>query len=501
VYYNEILAYDTLHVDKGPVFRIPITIIKSEKLVKNSFTSEGIFRPGESKRFFFNPPAGSTFATLKFTLSNANETFSDGNSNIKFSVNTLQILLNNQKMSNSLTYTVKNQELEEKEGIVLKLVPKNLLEVNLSKFWAYSGTHQLKFEIRFRGIEVNNGSSGLTLRGQDGFSVVNFYSPLQKEEFTPVFTLNSVRRYLVPFERKLRALDSKRDNPIEGKNIYESIISYKLKVSKEDTFQLKPFVKGYLYESPFDSFLIMVFDENKKRLLFADVSDKSIKLEKGSFIIQVQLIYDNMEYLEKISKNLTLIVDNKLNPVQLRMYDDLVNMVNLYKQPLKKESLKFLNHRQEFSAVVDLNLNLEDYSSSILVGDVSLSNGKYSVPLFFEVASAGSEKPSEELPIDVSIQDKVKEVTLNALNGKSFKRAEKLEVVEDLLKQFPKDLTIQKKKLEILLTDLTTEDSISQVISLSNEMIANIPENDVMLFFSEKQPAHVASSKDYKLQK
>ena len=65
-HFAQVLAYDTLNKEAGPLFQIPITICKPEQVMSQGiFKANAVeFEPGTIHRQFFDVPANANFAQL-----------------------------------------------------------------------------------------------------------------------------------------------------------------------------------------------------------------------------------------------------------------------------------------------------------------------------------------------------------------------------------------------------------------------------------------------------
>lgn len=503
LYYNEIQAIDSKFPDKGPVFTIPITFLKPETLNDNKFVFEKVFSPGHIERLFFLPPSGCTFAKVKIRLGNSNTDPSKEANNVRFSMETMQLLDNEKKFTKDFHFALRNSKEEARDNIYFDVVGGKYLEVNLSSFWSSSGVLKVSLEIDFMGIMTNGSTGPISLRGMDAFKTLNFYAPLKQVEFNPTLTLSGYRRHLTPSgDRKIKSLLSKRDIIAEGKVSYEVIINYTLKITEEKSFTLKPFIKGHLYESPFESFLLMVFNEHKRRVFFSDVFSKSVKLsDKGTYTIQVELRHENQDLLDKLQKSLVFVVEGKLSkPITLSLYDDIYELYSGKKKTLPK----FIQPKQEISTVVDLLVNVEDgiTSSDLLIGDISFASGNYKVGLLFDVAASSSSKSSDDnATVDLTLEEKKKELLLGLVLQKNLKLEERTKVMNDLVSSYPKDVAVLKKQIEFLLPTLKETAAKDKIVAACDTIISVSDQKEIQLFLLEKVPPAVSNSTEYKQKK
>lgn len=145
---------------------------------------------------------------------------------------------------------------------------------------------------------------------------------LGREDIVPAIQVKTAQMVLKPSESKISPL-SARDALPNGRQIYQNLLTYNLNLSKnqEVSFAL-PLLTNVLYESEFDSQFWMCFDSNKKMVSCGDAysANNYTKLNKGDYVIRVQVRQEKKELLEKLNEA-TLTVSIKLTgPIALDVY-------------------------------------------------------------------------------------------------------------------------------------------------------------------------------------
>lgn len=177
-------AYDTTCIAKGPVFKIPITVIQPKEIVQPKFNvgfSNISFKPNTIKRHYFVVPRSATWAVLKLT---SNEDSG------RFMIHTMQCLprqhckaLEAVKTVGVTSKTETCFNFEVKEDMVLELV--------IAKYWANLGEVTLDYNIAFYGVKPDRPA--INMHSADGIQSVEVKT-LQGEEISPSITLkNSVQ--------------------------------------------------------------------------------------------------------------------------------------------------------------------------------------------------------------------------------------------------------------------------------------------------------------------
>ncbi|CAF1525506.1 unnamed protein product, partial [Rotaria magnacalcarata] len=98
---------------------------------------------------------------------------------------------------------------------------------------------------------------------------------------------------------------SKTDCLPEQRKVYQLILTFYFTLLKASEIQVKcPYLYELLYDNEYDAALWMCFDTNKQYLGAGDVmKDYSLKLEKGDFVIRIQIRHDKYDLLERFLKD------------------------------------------------------------------------------------------------------------------------------------------------------------------------------------------------------
>lgn len=179
-----ILAYDVNCIEKGPVFRIPITIIKPHEVndCKNVVKYKNVtFKPNTIVRHYYVVSNNATWAVLKLNSDDDNG---------RFVIHTLQTVpkqISKTFETNKTVSVSSNVDtkicFQVKGGVVLELV--------IAKYWASIGEVNLDYSLHFYGIKPTQPA--ITMHAADGIQQIDVQT-LQGEEVSPSVTLkNSVQ--------------------------------------------------------------------------------------------------------------------------------------------------------------------------------------------------------------------------------------------------------------------------------------------------------------------
>ncbi|PRP81954.1 hypothetical protein PROFUN_10526 [Planoprotostelium fungivorum] len=317
-YYTEVQGFDSDVPQAGPVFRIPITVIKPTAPPSDGeFKVEGNaeFTSGGLKRIFLQPPHGVSSADITIKRE-------DSDTSRMFVIHTQQVKRHVPYRDTEVQQFFRLQPTESKTFHVpiLQDIP---LEVCLGQFWNSLGKSKMSYTISYHGVNLEN-SGGFILNGNDSILRIDAQSTTRMEDISPSVKVSQLQRPVRPSESNISPLDSIRDVLPDNRNILQLVLTYKFKLEDkvEDLFCFLPSHSPLLYESPFESQLWFIYDTNKKFIGSGDSYSERYKfsLQKGDYIVRLQLRHDSKETLEK-HKNDILMIQHKISDTDLKGLD------------------------------------------------------------------------------------------------------------------------------------------------------------------------------------
>lgn len=324
VYRGCVKAYDTAAgALKGTIFEVPITVVQPF-IVDNSRyefqpAATVICKPNTIIRDFILVPHNATYAILEMMSADQNDKLGG-----KFLVHTMQVL--DQKFCKSMeTAKILPVSSENVTCHPFKCVGDNILEVCIAKYWTNFGEVPLQYKIKFHGFKSSNAHIMHSANGVHRIDV----TALLTEESQPSISLKNSVMVLKPIENKITALTS-RDVIPNQRQIFQNIVTYNLHLSKNQELALNaPLLSSILYESEFESQFWMVFDTNKMLVQSGDAYSNStfFKLEKGDYVIRLQVRHEKKDLLDKISEAIMLASFKLANSLNLDIYKSFNNAI------------------------------------------------------------------------------------------------------------------------------------------------------------------------------
>ncbi|XP_006647647.1 tripeptidyl-peptidase 2 [Oryza brachyantha] len=509
LHYYEVYGIDCKAPWRGPIFRVPITVIKPIALLGEppALTLSNLsFKSGHIERRFINVPIGASWVEVTMRTS----AFDTPR---RFFLDAVQIcpLKRPIKWEAVVTFSspsLKNFSFPVDGGLTL--------ELSIAQFWSSGiASHEptcVDFEIVFHGISIDQRVIGLD--GSEAPVRIVARSLLASERLVPVATLNKVKTPYRPVECNLCSLPTSRDRLPSGKQIIALTLTYKFKL--EDGAEIKPHVpllNNRIYDNKFESQFYRISDSNKCVYSSGDVYPDYVKLSKGEYTLQLYIRHDNVQLLEKM-KQLVIFIERKLEKkdcIQLSFYSEPDGPVvgngtfkssvlvpgepeAFYVGPPSGEKLpknvlpgSLLAGSITYGAVSSFNKKDDQtqhapasYCISYLIPPSKVDNDKE------KGVSAGRKSISERL------DEEVRDTKIKFLSGFNQEteddKSSWMELVASLKAEYPKYTPLLAKILECIVQK-ATDDKIShqkEIIAAADEVVDSIDKEDLAKSLSLK---------------
>jgi tripeptidyl-peptidase-2 len=324
VYKGSVKAYDTsASAEKGIIFEVPITVVQPHEvdLLRYEFAPSNVVlcKPNTIIRDFIVIPPNATYAVLEMISADSKDKVGG-----KFFVHTMQSI--EQKFCKYMeTVKVLPVNGESPTTHAFKCVGGNVVEVCIAKYWSNFGEVPLQYKVKFHGFKSNNAH---VMHSANGIHRIDV-TALLNEECQPTVSLKQSVMVLKPIESKISTL-SKRDIIPNQRQILQNVLTYNLHLSKSQELSIcAPLLSEILYESEFESQFWMLFDNNKMLLQSGDAYSNSafFKLDKGDYVIRLQVRHEKKDLLEKISEVVLQVSFKLANSIGMDIYKSFNNAV------------------------------------------------------------------------------------------------------------------------------------------------------------------------------
>ncbi|MDB4491434.1 S8 family serine peptidase [bacterium] len=311
VHAGEVLAYVDSSEGSGPVFRFPVTLIRSE-VSDRQWSRSGILEPGEIGRHFLSTE-GVTW--MDVTLTNRSE-------------NAQNVVLHCMQTLPQRRHPESGQRLRgvlqpnEVMKRTLPIAPGHTLEVALASFWSNESLMDYELKLAFHGLDSSSDTVHLSKAAPT--ARVEVRSLREREVLQPSAKLTHWQAWIQPKESQVEALIDER-LPVEGfRQRYEATVTYAVSLSKGASVVPRfPGLNARLYESDVQNQLYTITDGNGRRVDADDGWEPGmVTLKKGDYLIHYHWLNEDIPELEALTK-LPLTLEGRLSsPLGLQVYDD-----------------------------------------------------------------------------------------------------------------------------------------------------------------------------------
>uniref|UniRef100_A0ACD5ZLK2 Uncharacterized protein n=1 Tax=Avena sativa TaxID=4498 RepID=A0ACD5ZLK2_AVESA len=511
LHYYEVYGMDCRAPWRGPIFRVPITVIKPIALSGEPpvlSLSKLYFKSGHIERRFINVPIGASWAEVTMRTS----AFDTPR---RFFLDTVQMcpLKRPIKWEAVVTFSspsLKNFSFSVEGGLTL--------ELSIAQFWSSgNASHEptcVDFEIVFHGISVDQ--KVIVLDGSESPMRIVARSLLASERLVPVASLNKIRIPYRPVECNFCPLPTSRDRLPSGKQIIALTLTYKIKL--EEGAEIKPhlpLLNNRIYDNKFESQFYRISDSNKSVYSSGDVYPSYVKLPKGDYTLQLYIRHENVQFLEKL-KQLVLFIERKLEKkdfIQLSFYSEPDGPI--VGNATFKSSILVPGEPEAFYVGPPSTEKLPKSSppGSVLVGSitygvVSSFNKKeeqnqhapasYSILCVIPPSKVDDNKEKgvsvgTEKSVSERLNDEVRDTKIKFLSSlkkeKEDNKSAWTELVASLKSEYPKYTPLFAKILECVLQESTSDDKIShhkEVIVAADEVVDSIDKEELAKLLSLK---------------
>ena len=537
-HYAEVQGIDPQHPERGPLFRLPVTVLRvlptatvlrvpaaiqnklDSKLPTNvekdetldlvdGWMEEHIYdmAPGRIERRFITVPDGATWADLRFQMA----PHGNGGRARMFMVHALQAipgLTNRDGEKNNVVIL----EPEVPKVVSFPVQPGRTMELAIAQYWSSLGDCDLNYELTFHGLTPDQRE--VRLQPGDEAVQVEVSTPLQYEKLAPSAKLTTVRRLVKPTSAKITQLAEDRDGFGEDRRFHLLELAYPIE-QKSSGSVTPSFAKtgDLLYDSEYGGHVWAIFEKNGRRVATDDIWPDAVSLGKGSYILKLWLRHDNRSKLESL-KSSVMSLDRSLgSPVSLSVYSTLIDAMqggatfrSKWLEPGEKQRLFVANVSSAPSDTLAGDILL----GSITYGEEGTHDGAGQLPGGFPVSAVVStthaastaaggdstkssiESFDEPLAGDAAknpqarLGRKLRETRLEFLNSLSVDSDREAfdRLIEEALKKDENDLTVLVAKLRKLDDEKSRKERLAEVVEAADAVLAQLDAGEIALILA-----------------
>ena len=329
LHYEEVHGYDMRHQWRGPLFRVPVTVVVPQTMPAGcseiSFENSS-FTPGRIERHFVQTPEGASWAELTLTCEGAV-------TNPKvFMVRASQVApqKHHKEMEFRSTVTMDEHSVQKMK---FSVQDHTCLEIVVSQFWLSLGTCSVASKIVFHGISARGADGGVHVDGCVGHARIDVEARHRPEKLLPSANLTHLNVGLRPHKAHLEPEKDPRDALPDGRMTCKLLLEYKFSLS--DAAKVKPLLptNDSIYDSQLEGQLFMVADTHKRLYSWGDAYPEQVSLQKGSYVIMVCFRHDDVSVLGKF-KQQVLLLQHSIESVQVPVHRTLSDAL-LKRKPVK----------------------------------------------------------------------------------------------------------------------------------------------------------------------
>lgn len=462
---SEILGYDYDNQGKGPIIRIPVTVIKPIELKSHVQEYQMEFKSGGLERHFINVPNGSQYVDVTLTGGDKIDT------SRMYCLHLIQIVPH---VSNKETTMEKWIKLTkgQSQSLKFKVVPNTVLEVTVGQNWASLGASNVKLNVEFHGI---SNLSGEPIFLNERVTKLMLQSNLRQEDLNLKLVLNSLHQQISPTSHEIKVLQDSR-NRLFGRDIYEMILNYQFNLTEStDIITRVSSISDILYESKYESQLFMIFNSNKMMVHCGDAWPKKVKLGKDDYTLKIQIRHHKLKKLERL-KNLIVMMESTVKEIPLDIYSSMNNALSEKSKVSNLSMKKGENLTLFIKTVKRKNLPKQAKHGDLLVGTLKYSNNSLEDKVLLNVPIPKPKVPGTTPP-ELSFEEKLLEQEVAYLEKCSK---------ENFLKNIENSLKNHENHIPLLFTSIRFQESKEEKIKVLDKIIKLIDTNELALHYGMK---------------
>lgn len=298
VHYGEVRGTIAGEEWRGPIFRVPVTVVKptniksmmtalerhgsdvssQRDLVGSNYDLEFgkiDFTPGLEVRRFVAVPEGTTWAELRLTSVS-------GETQKHYMVRATSVLP--QTRYSDCEFRTSIQLPPHSEHVSTFAVTEGAtLELTLAQFWSSLGDSAVRVTLSFHGVKVDaanraagagggaggvgGSSSGALLLDGNAAAPLKFFAKasFRREKTKPSAKLDTLRLPLRPSETELIPLSEARDALPGGRTIHRLLLVYNTSLSEDGKIiPHVPLLNRFVYDSEIEAQMSFICDKNKQ---------------------------------------------------------------------------------------------------------------------------------------------------------------------------------------------------------------------------------------------
>ncbi|KAI8969157.1 hypothetical protein BDF20DRAFT_826714 [Mycotypha africana] len=523
-HYGEVLGYDTAAPERGPLFRVPVSVVKPTVCSQGFIQYTNVeYGPGDIIRRFIQVPEGATNCELVIRARTPNNEGAPA----RFMLHLTQLIpKQNQKKRHTFSFILGNGSYADPESDA-QIIKKRLsvrggfnLEVCLAQFWSGLGKHAVDLSLNFHGVQVagNLAQGEGVIHLEPQVTRLDISSPIRREDNINIsVSFNKLRRYIRPREAIITPMLPDRDTLPSTRLLYQLVLTYPVKIENSTNITARfPTVMYQLYEHFLAGVFGIIYDVNQKVIGYLDVFDHNIKIEqKGEYTVTLQLSVENESVLEKL-KDTILELDMDLKTTTFNTYQTKGDVYTKDSSNYSKVILERKDAKAFYIAAPTGKdaIPKEAKAGDALVGSLNffpkVEGGQYQalyiVPAPVQEASEGSSRKSEKTPTDDELSQKLKSQMFDLELSYLKKMSADSDAHKELLKRVESAHTDEIPFLEYKINAVwsasagkssvdclikpgqLTEEQCKEIVKIADTILAKFNDSELLEYYGRQKP-------------
>ncbi len=296
---GEVRGYDDRAPDRGPLFRVPVTVIRPTAVSAEDdyrWRETVAFTPGKLVRTFLAVPPGATWADVTLRAG-------DNEASRVYALQTTHLVPG---LAYQKTEEWTRLDPNEEEGYGVIVEGGRTLEVCLSQYWSSHGESTCEIEVRFHGLMPDCRT--VCVDGAEHATRVLVTAPFRNEDVKPSAELTKLRKRYRPVAFEAKPLDDDRDVLPEGRRIHQCVLTYEFELEDDATIDLKTSLatEDGVWDAHSSS-LWMLFDANRRLLRAGGGGDEDVKLDAGTYRVRFHFRHESAKRVEALKQTALLL--------------------------------------------------------------------------------------------------------------------------------------------------------------------------------------------------
>ena len=304
-HYGEVRMLSTDAPARGPLARVPVTVVIAEPLVPTTadWQENLSLKAGTVHRRFLRIPHTARWINLRVQRS-------AGTGSRRIVVHTVQKLDDNTFRNGQYKryHTFSGGSLDSHR---IPVEPNHVMELCIAQDWRSQGVTELTCHLAFQGPAPYQPALSLTHHGP----VVNarIHSGPHDTVVAPRAELTEHRQTLAPSKSIVRPLSSQRDRLPDGRQLYQLVLTYDFEMKKSGRVTPRfPYGDDRLYEAVQGIPFWMLFNAHRQLIAADDLWPSALQLRPDKYQINLQLRHADPARLEALQRA-PLQLDRKLS--------------------------------------------------------------------------------------------------------------------------------------------------------------------------------------------